>query len=399
MLVDGRMTTVLVRSEDHDAAKQPGNGHLLVCAIVDYVDDIQRAGVYGRHELLPALMQAYHADYYLAQVNNGGHSQFIGNTSVGMLPTTGADTLAGLLAMGAQVQHQILDEMMAWVEANPEEAAAQNGFSVSASLLDQLDTRFVEAEQQMPMSELSAGWIATWPQLRLVPADQYSDEIERLAQLNPHLEARRIWQSVEHLHFQMTGQLEITVAAACGAVKPNPEVKLALHAGSNMEVEGQTCKAFGLHTDKGLRLCVFEDAGGRLYEYVESAPFPTSQTPEYLKNYRPLVVGVRLSTVGADTIRQFIDIAEKLFCAEAIDLLLRRAGMDTGAMITAWEVCGASATWIVATGQTWVAAAIADKGAVLTKPDQTPIVSISRAEINDHASRVAIARATMRPPN
>ena len=41
-------------------------------------------------------MQAYHADYYLALVNNGGHSQFIRNTGVAMLPTTSADALAGL---------------------------------------------------------------------------------------------------------------------------------------------------------------------------------------------------------------------------------------------------------------------------------------------------------------
>jgi Domain of unknown function (DUF4375) len=399
MLVDGRMTTVVVRREDRDAANQPGNGQLLVSAIVGYVNDIQRSGVYGRHELLPALMQAYHADYYLAQVDNGGHSQFIGNTGAIQLPITGADALAGLEAMGAHAQHQILAEMMAWVKANPQEAAAQNGFSVRAPSLDQLDNRFCEAEGQTPISELSAKWISSWPQLRVVTADQYAGEIERLAQLNPYLEARRIWYSVQQLRFQMTDPLKITIAAACGAVKPHPELKLAVHAGSNMEIEGQMCKAFGLHTDRGLRLCVFEDAGGRLYEYIESTPFPESPTPENLKNYRPPVVGRRLSTVGADRIRQFVDIAENLFCAEAIDLLLRKGGFDSNAVVTAWELVDSSASWILATGKDRFAAVVFAQGAVLTKPDTTPLLRVSRAEIDHHASQVTIAQDTMRPPN
>ncbi len=397
MLVKGRLTTVVVRRQAHDAARQPGEAHELVSAVVNYVNDIQSSGVYARHELLAALMQAYHADYYLAQVNNGGHSQFIGNTGA-MLPTTGADALAGLKAMGAYRQHEILTEMIAWVKSNPEEAKAQNGFSVRAPLLDQLDKRFYEAERQTPMSELSAKWIASWPELRVVAADQYAGEIERLAQLNPYLKARRILHSVQQLHFQMTDPLQITVAAACGAVQPHPEVKLALHAGSNMEIGGQMCKAFGLHTDKGLRLCVFEDTGGCLYEFIKPSPLPKDASPEERKTYRPFAAGARLSMVGADRIRQFINMAEKFLCAEAIDLLLRKGGFDSKAMVTAWELIDGNASWILATGKDRVAAVVSAEGAVLTKPDRTPLLRVSRAEIDHHASQAAIGRDTMRPP-
>lgn len=149
-------------------------------------------------------MQAYHADFYLAQVNNGGHSQFIGNTGVAMLPTTSGDALAGLKAMGASAQHQILQEMMDWVQANPGEAALQDGSETRAAALNALDTRFYEADRLQPMALLAARWIASWPELRAVAKEEYASEIERLAQLNPHRSQRLIWRSVHQISFQMT---------------------------------------------------------------------------------------------------------------------------------------------------------------------------------------------------
>lgn len=128
MIVGGRLTTVVVPRNALEAAREPDKAEYLTCAVVDYVNEIQRIGIYMGDELPAAAMQAYHADYYLAQVINGGHRQFIGNTGAEMLPTTSGDALAGLKAMGASAQHQILLEMMAWVEANPGAAATQNGF-------------------------------------------------------------------------------------------------------------------------------------------------------------------------------------------------------------------------------------------------------------------------------
>ena len=128
MIEGSRLTTVVVSLDALEAAQAPEKADYLTEAVVYYVNEIQRVGVYKGRELPAVAMQAYHADYYLAQVNNGGHSQFIGNTGVAMLPTTSGDALAGLKAMGAAAQHQILQEMMDWVKANTGEAALQNGF-------------------------------------------------------------------------------------------------------------------------------------------------------------------------------------------------------------------------------------------------------------------------------
>lgn len=397
MIVEGRLKMVIVPRNALEAAREPDKAEYLTCAVVDYVNQIQRAGLYMRNELPAVAMQAYHADYYLAQVLNGGHSQFIGNTGAEMLPMTSGDALAGLKAMGASAQHQILLEMMAWVEANPGEAAAQSGFTQRAAALEMLDARFYEAERRQPMTQLAAQWIASWPELRAVAQDQYTSEIEQIAQLQPHLSQRRIWRGVRQISFQMTDPLQITVAAACGAVTPEPELKLLVLPGSNMDVEGQQRMAFGVKTNKGARLCVFEEAAGRLYEY--GLPRQVSKLDEVrLENPRNShlpVVGARLSVVGMDIIRNFSRIAEQNLAAEAIDLLLRKSGLVSVATITALSVSNNWASWGAVTGQTCVLVETFDDRAELVGADGKAELTVTRAELERHAAEAAAGDESM----
>ncbi|MET4389692.1 hypothetical protein ABIB73_005465 [Bradyrhizobium sp. F1.4.3] len=397
MIEGGRLATVVVPRDALEAAREPRNAESLTCAVVAYVNDIQRVGIYTGPELPAAAMQAYHADYYLSQVCNGGHSQFIGNTGIKMLPTTSGDALAGLKAMGADAQYQILLEAMAWVEAHPDEAALQNGFTERAATLKALDERFYGAERLQPMTPLAARWIASWSELRAVATEQYSSEIERLAQLHPHLSQRRIWRSVRQISFQMTDPLQITVAAACGAVAPDPEIKLAVRSGSHMDVEGEECLAFVVLTDKGTRICVFEETGGRLYELREPRPMPgqARMTPQNLGNFLPHV-GVRLSVVGADTIRTFTRIAEQNLAAEAIDLLLRRSDLDPAGTITAIRVGDGSATWYAVTREARIVVATFGDRADVVGLDGRAALTVTRAEIERHAAEAAAGRDSMR---
>jgi hypothetical protein len=54
-------------------------------------------------------------------------------------------------------------------------------------------------------------------------------------------------------------------------------------------------------------------------------------------------------------------------------------------------------TWIVAAGETRLAAAVIGNGALLTKPDQTPIVRVAREEIERYAAVAAAGGDSMRP--
>src|SRR5688572_1301035 len=130
-LAGGRVATVILPRSAAEAGHNGEDAYRLTEAIVSYVNDMQQVGVYAPRELPVKAMQAYHADYYLAQVNNGGHSQLIHNSHE-QWPIIVADALAGLEAMGALKQHRILMEAAAWVRAHPEAADEQDGFSIRA---------------------------------------------------------------------------------------------------------------------------------------------------------------------------------------------------------------------------------------------------------------------------
>ncbi len=270
---EGRLQTVIVQRKWAEAAREPEGAHHLAAAVVDFVNGIQQAGVFATHELPSKAMQAYYADFYEAQVKNGGHSQFIFNSGE-LLSTAIVHALAALTAMGATAQHQILTEMAAWVVANPDVASVQDGFGTRATLLDELDTRFYAADEQAPVAQLAARWIGAWPELRIVEDDRYAAALEELAASNPARSPRLIWRNVENIRYQITDPLQIAIAAACGAVEPEPEIKVGVGGGLYQEIDGEECLAFTLHTNKGERLCVPSEKGARLYEYIHQSPLP-----------------------------------------------------------------------------------------------------------------------------
>ncbi len=399
-MYEGRLQTVIVPRKWADAAKEPGGAHHLASAVVDYVNDIQRAGVFATHELPQKAMQAYHADYYEAQVGNGGHSQFIFNAR-GQLPAAVADALAAFAAMGATIQHQILTEMAAWVKANPQEASVQNGFGTRAQALDELDTWFSAAGEQSPVAPLAARWIESWPELRIVEDDKYAAAIEELAASNPARGPRQMWRNVENIRHQLTDPLQIAIAAVCGTVEPAPEIKTGVGGGFYQEIEGEQRMAFFLRTITGERLCVPGEDGARLYEYIQQSPVPNfgpDMSIEDLGDFKPPVVGARLAAVSAETIQRLAAQANETKAPEAIDLLLRKAGLEPAAMITASLANDGGAIWIVATEQNLSLARSSSSGAQLRDHEGKPLATVTRAEIEQHALEAEAAGLTMRPP-
>ena len=191
----------------------------------------------------------------------------------------------------------------------------------------------------------------------------------------------------------MTDLLQVTIAAACGAVTPEPEAVLAIRAGGVVEIDGRQCSAFGVDTDSGRRLCVIEEAGGRLYERIMQASPPKDANPGPW-----LVAGERLAVVSEATIRRFIRISEQTLAAEAIDLLFRKAGLNSEPRLTAWRVNDDSVCWIAATEQTRMVATIFGNRAVLARRDGRFVLALTRAEIEAHAAEAAAGRDTMHLP-
>jgi hypothetical protein len=109
-------------------------------------------------------------------------------------------------------------------------------------------------------------------------------------------------------------------------------------------------------------------------------------------------VGVRLSAVNAATIESFLKAATDTQAPEAIELLLKRAGLNPAAMITAWKVLETEALWIAFTDARLVVARTFPDGAVLRGSDEVQLATITKADIERHAAEIEAVAATMQAP-
>lgn len=374
MIVDGRLRTVVVARDALHAARNAEEAAGLVEAVLCYVEQMQYVGSFSRQELPEVAMKLYHASYYYGQVVNGGHSQFIANSDQ-LLAIICVDALAGLKAMGDVDKSQILQEMMAWMDEHPDEAAQQDGAFTRAAALNELDNRFYELDALHPMYPLAARWIVSWPELKPVADNQYAAEIDRLAQLHPNFPRRRLWRSVEEFRYQIVNYLQLAVAVSCGAVRPDPEFKIAVLARHNMKVGRGQCRAFGVKTDRGARLCALLKSEVRLYEAAG--------------DFSP---GALLSSVSADTIESVEVLAKQHLAAEAIDLMLRNLGLDTAAALTVLRLSEDSVTWGALIGTKLVEIETRSDRASAFEAGGKSRLTILRPEIERHAADVALGR-------
>lgn len=289
----------------------------IVQGVVNYVNAMFDSGLYRRHELPSLALQAYHADFYLAQVNNGGHSQFIHNSGH-KAKHIFADALAGLSAMGAATQAGLLQEMIAWVDGNPTAASEQTGFSGGrAPFLDSLDDRLYAAEKADPISRRAAEWISNWPDLRKVDDWSWATEMEALVLANPRRGKRLSAARIAGFHHSLTDPLHSAVGLAAASAE-TPEALIGIRGGHLADINGKEERGWVVDTDGGMRFAVANDTGARLYEYIEGHGDP-------LGNYRPPSAGRLLGRADARSVDALIAYATKRPVAAAGDLLLRRA--------------------------------------------------------------------------
>lgn len=243
---------ILVRQSAFDRSNE--EAWILPSAVIDTVNALQGFALYTRAEFSPRAIQAYHADYYLAQVNNGGHSQFVHNSGRNA-PFVWTDAEAGLAAMGAHVQRELLTTMIDWTLANPDAAQQQNGFSQRDAFLDQLDKAFYAAENDAPLSAKATAWIKAWPELEVISDDAYADRITALADANPDRPARAKAGSLNAVSQQLSAH-HLAIGYAARMIG-TPEVVLGHDRGASfVSFDGEDVPALGFQTNQGRRVAL-----------------------------------------------------------------------------------------------------------------------------------------------
>lgn len=393
----GALKTVIVRKSAFEAARSGSDNHGLVEEVVNFVNAMTIDGLYRRDEVVPKSVQVYHADFYLAQVNNGGHSQFVYNC-FDNLNTCIDDACQGLAAMGADAQLATLRDLRSWIERNPEAVKQQTGFNGGrAAELDPLDKRFFAAEKTSPMDGFSARWILTWPELRPVEDADYRQAIHRAAMTNPMRERRLIAKSVASLDRHMTSRFQVATGLACVNLKPRA-IPVAQGPKFSLDIDGRSQLGFVIDTNWGdRRFCVVTDQDTNLYEYFQAGDPATPQTSE---GKGGPAVGARLVHIQAETIAGIIKVAKDFDAAAGLDLLMRRVKLDPAQAFVApvqleshWS--GPLGHWLVTDGSRLFQAAIGTQGGLLLEmPKDVLVAKAQRREIQDHArsARDALAR-------
>lgn len=161
----------------------------LVYAVVDYVNRVQQEARLMPGEYPEEASWAYCADYYLAQVNNGGHGQYAFNS--GMMSRGLRDCRRGLEAMGATENLEIFDAFLKIMSVDDDRAhsiAEGSGFGDIDPEISELDDRFFALGYKI--LELNAKWLRTLPMLAPLPATDKAAAFAALRERNPQAEAR-----------------------------------------------------------------------------------------------------------------------------------------------------------------------------------------------------------------
>ena len=164
-------------------------------ALVSFVNDL-RESLWRDAEIPEAAWELYFADFYVCQVQNGGHSQFFYNAGEGRRADVVRRARAGLARVGAKAQREILDRAVALVARDPSlvERLDEAGYwpvaaEVSASFdeLDESIHKLTGERQRGPKSWFSIcrAWLRSTTEVERLTDEAYDERMNALADAVP----------------------------------------------------------------------------------------------------------------------------------------------------------------------------------------------------------------------
>lgn len=179
------------------ASTLEGNKSDLVSQLVNDVKALASTALYHHDELWPELVGLYHLDFYVAQVRNGGHSQFAHNSQANFQYVLNAVD-NGLSGAHMPRVSEVFHEFRKWCEQNPQKVSEQTGFSGGrAPELDDLDSLLYEALEQEEYPNALAHWVSEWRFVTTVAEGEYHTARDAMLNENPDRERRRL---IQHLY-------------------------------------------------------------------------------------------------------------------------------------------------------------------------------------------------------
>lgn len=145
-------------------------------------------------ELSQDAFRSYYVDYYLAQVENGGFSQFVGNSRWDEF--TIRCIREGLHAMGAMRHINLLNQCESLIDRIGPDGmrtffeSGYFGENEERDILDEYNDKFTELSEQEDLVRMNADWLKSHPKLVVMTIDEMKAEVQRHAATIPDREAR-----------------------------------------------------------------------------------------------------------------------------------------------------------------------------------------------------------------
>jgi hypothetical protein len=239
----------------------------LVQSVVNFVNFALRNAYFNRDEIAQNAMRAYHVDYYLAQVNNGGHSQYAANGN--MLEAILKDCQQGLEAVrhdAASLHHRFL----VFSQAEPTRMAKVlqgGGFGKIDPFVESLDKEFYALDKEQPLINANRDWLKSLPELKVVADDDYIAVTDALAASNTQAETRKAEREQAAREAEARDPLKQAMTYLCMMVK-EPRRFIAWHQGHPGQDLGDGVKVirFVVETDKGMCSAIFHPEVSVLFD-------------------------------------------------------------------------------------------------------------------------------------
>lgn len=152
-------------------------------------------GEYVAHdEVAPEALHSYYVDYYLAQVENGGFSQFVYNT--GWDAFIVGHVRAGLQAMGASGHIELFERGAAIVDrfdAAALQAYFESGYfgdNEERDVLDDTNAAFCALNERENLTTVNARWLRSLPSLYVMTDTEMAQELRLRAAAMPDRDER-----------------------------------------------------------------------------------------------------------------------------------------------------------------------------------------------------------------
>ncbi len=196
---------------------------VIVAQNVDFVNRLLNQGAYLPDEVPLNARRSYHTDYYLAQVSNGGHGQFVGNSR--WAPIIIEDIGEGLAAIGAAPFDAIFRDLCRLIAsdgARAEAIAKSGGFGEPDPAIAELDRRYFAQDAYRVITPANARWLHSLPELRVVGDVDYPAAVQAVCEANPQRAARLAARERDGIAARLLDPVRVASRLLCMKVNSMP---------------------------------------------------------------------------------------------------------------------------------------------------------------------------------